>query len=111
RYQSSLVEVSLEVMLRHQLFVYFYSRRRRHTRSKRDWSSDVCSSDLSGGGGCNVHRIRFRYSSTGCEVMAGMDLAREPVESRSALQHVGFSISQCERLRGGMGRGWSRFFH
>src|SRR5207249_6927997 len=22
--------------------------RRRHTRSKRDWSSDVCSSDLSG---------------------------------------------------------------
>src|SRR5699024_11918334 len=23
-----------------------YSSRRRHTRSKRDWSSDVCSSDL-----------------------------------------------------------------
>src|SRR5699024_6112009 len=28
-------------------FVYFlFSSRRRHTRSKRDWSSDVCSSDL-----------------------------------------------------------------
>src|SRR5699024_12764329 len=26
--------------------VYFFSSRRRHTRSKRDWSSDVCSSDL-----------------------------------------------------------------
>src|SRR5699024_4582521 len=25
---------------------YFFSSRRRHTRSKRDWSSDVCSSDL-----------------------------------------------------------------
>src|SRR5699024_11549525 len=24
-----------------------FSSRRRHTRSKRDWSSDVCSSDLS----------------------------------------------------------------
>src|SRR5699024_11325832 len=24
----------------------FFSSRRRHTRSKRDWSSDVCSSDL-----------------------------------------------------------------
>src|SRR5699024_11758465 len=24
----------------------FVSSRRRHTRSKRDWSSDVCSSDL-----------------------------------------------------------------
>src|SRR5699024_11725684 len=25
---------------------FFFSGRRRHTRSKRDWSSDVCSSDL-----------------------------------------------------------------
>src|SRR5699024_11586747 len=25
---------------------FVYSSRRRHTRSKRDWSSDVCSSDL-----------------------------------------------------------------
>src|SRR5699024_12054932 len=25
---------------------FFFSSRRRHTRSKRDWSSDVCSSDL-----------------------------------------------------------------
>src|SRR5699024_11815927 len=28
------------------LFFFFFSSRRRHTRSKRDWSSDVCSSDL-----------------------------------------------------------------
>src|SRR5699024_11579438 len=27
---------------------FFVSSRRRHTRSKRDWSSDVCSSDLAG---------------------------------------------------------------
>src|SRR5699024_11970966 len=27
-------------------FCFFFSSRRRHTRSKRDWSSDVCSSDL-----------------------------------------------------------------
>src|SRR5207247_3465770 len=25
---------------------FFFSSRRRHTRSTRDWSSDVCSSDL-----------------------------------------------------------------
>src|SRR5699024_5885806 len=25
---------------------FFFSSRRRHTRSKRDWSSDVCSSDM-----------------------------------------------------------------
>src|SRR5699024_11412444 len=27
-------------------FIYFISSRSRNTRSKRDWSSDVCSSDL-----------------------------------------------------------------
>src|SRR5207245_6227983 len=26
--------------------VFFFSNRRRHTRCYRDWSSDVCSSDL-----------------------------------------------------------------
>src|SRR5699024_12210289 len=28
------------------VLIFFFSSRRRHTRSKRDWSSDVCSSDL-----------------------------------------------------------------
>src|SRR5699024_11911896 len=30
----------------HIHLLFFFSSRRRHTRSKRDWSSDVCSSDL-----------------------------------------------------------------
>src|SRR5699024_12222015 len=30
----------------HWSWLFFFSSRRRHTRSKRDWSSDVCSSDL-----------------------------------------------------------------
>src|SRR5438105_8366253 len=28
------------------LNIFFFSSRRRHTRSTRDWSSDVCSSDI-----------------------------------------------------------------
>src|SRR5687768_18052888 len=28
------------------MLVFFFSSRRRHTRCSRDWSSDVCSSDL-----------------------------------------------------------------
>src|SRR5699024_11822106 len=36
---------------------FFFSSRRRHTRSKRDWSSDVCSSDLRG--------FRIIHSATG----------------------------------------------
>src|SRR6266508_6576499 len=31
------------------LVVFFFSSRRRHTRWPRDWSSDVCSSDLAVG--------------------------------------------------------------
>src|SRR5436305_9963707 len=35
-----------QIALSHPLF--FFSSRRRHTRCGRDWSSDVCSSDLKG---------------------------------------------------------------
>src|SRR5436305_6279879 len=28
------------------VYLFFFSSRRRHTRCGRDWSSDVCSSDL-----------------------------------------------------------------
>src|SRR5690625_7600163 len=31
------------------MFFFFFSSRRRHTRWPRDWSSDVCSSDLLSG--------------------------------------------------------------
>src|SRR5258707_4547900 len=31
-----------------ELCFFFFSSRRRHTRYWRDWSSDVCSSDLGG---------------------------------------------------------------
>src|SRR2546429_5218697 len=30
----------------HDIVFFFFSSRRRHTRCSRDWSSDVCSSDL-----------------------------------------------------------------
>src|SRR5690606_40364864 len=35
---------------------FFFSSRRRHTRFSRDWSSDVCSSDL-GRGQRSPHRL------------------------------------------------------
>src|SRR5215203_437714 len=34
------------------LYFFFFSSRRRHTRYWRDWSSDVCSSDLPVRRGC-----------------------------------------------------------
>src|SRR5690606_39732266 len=44
------------------LFTFFFSSRRRHTRFSRDWSSDVCSSDLLHevlGVGVLRHNFRF----------------------------------------------------
>src|SRR3989442_11862343 len=41
--RSTLASVESGVLV---LWVFFFSSRRRHTRCGRDWSSDVCSSDL-----------------------------------------------------------------
>src|SRR5438105_12534750 len=38
--------MTVEYNIRLSSFFFFFSSRRRHTRSTRDWSSDVCSSDL-----------------------------------------------------------------
>src|SRR5207245_6065139 len=38
---------NLVYVARYAIWFFFFSSRRRHTRCYRDWSSDVCSSDLS----------------------------------------------------------------
>src|SRR5207249_7613284 len=45
-YLSLQILVFLTTYLSILYIFFFFSSRRRHTRSKRDWSSDVCSSDL-----------------------------------------------------------------
>src|SRR5207249_9176037 len=54
-FESAIAQPSVAGMIVDQKVVkgnfenwFFFSSRRRHTRSKRDWSSDVCSSDLNG---------------------------------------------------------------
>src|SRR5438445_7112263 len=44
----------------HLPWIFFFSSRRRHTRYWRDWSSDVCSSDLI----CGPCSCRVRRSTT-----------------------------------------------
>src|SRR5699024_12124621 len=48
-YDRRVSSVLLGVMV-----FFFFSSRRRHTRSKRDWSSDVCSSDLTASRCCSI---------------------------------------------------------
>src|SRR5207248_7777906 len=42
-----LIKNCIILCLAHLSIFFFFSSRRRHTRSYGDWSSDVCSSDLS----------------------------------------------------------------
>src|SRR3712207_8501057 len=41
-----LISIIFIDVLIYMFFFFFFSSRRRHTRYWRDWSSDVCSSDL-----------------------------------------------------------------
>src|SRR5258707_11022096 len=43
---TSLFDFCLLLIVCYFFFFFFFSSRRRHTRYWRDWSSDVCSSDL-----------------------------------------------------------------
>src|SRR2546422_1531037 len=49
-------------------YFFFFSSRRRHTRCSRDWSSDVCSSDLVGG--CVPAQSSCSTTATGTTLMA-----------------------------------------
>src|SRR2546421_2489507 len=43
------------------LCFFFFSSRRRHTRSDRDWSSDVCSSDLNGKTSTSLYKNYIKF--------------------------------------------------
>src|SRR2546430_7169492 len=63
------------------LFFFFFSSRRRHTRFDCDWSSDVCSSDLSRVGaaiGCRVDQ----------QVEPGLRVLGHPTELARALDNM-----------------------
>src|SRR5690625_7283481 len=64
------------------LCFFFFSSRRRHTRWPRDWSSDVCSSDLH----------FFKHRSNGCMVV---EIGRN--EDKNKLQHVSYDLLLRER--------------
>src|SRR6266699_4359056 len=68
--------------------VFFFSSRRRHTRCGRDWSSDVCSSDLTGvaftrnpSTGENQLYGEFLINAQGEDVVAGIRTPQEISEA------------------------------
>src|SRR3712207_4357613 len=63
--------------IRYCMQFFFFSSRRRHTRYWRDWSSDVCSSDLPGAGTAPESRA-CRRDAWGSPLRRGTPPLRSP---------------------------------
>src|SRR5690348_18494820 len=94
--------------------LFLFSSRRRHTRWTGDWSSDVCSSDLGGGGRLEVaRRVQAEQPEEPLQVLGQLlvgqregggegtpvdrQLGQPPIGARSEERRVG---KEC-RERGG----------
>src|SRR3989449_5515413 len=61
------------------MFLFFFSSRRRHTRCSRDWSSDVCSSDLLLYATMNTASVvSFRLSGSGTNTVTSPHIPTNP---------------------------------
>src|SRR3989442_3863054 len=90
--------------------LFFFSSRRRHTRCGRDWSSDVCSSDLDHPPeGRSCFQV-VRWNNAGVAesedlVNAGLDIYQGTIDIFSALLKEVFRVlsdaTTGDNLRGG----------
>src|SRR5690606_40048591 len=81
---------------------FFFSSRRRHTRFSRDWSSDLCSSDLrfrtGGGAPCISPRVLVSYQHFGrteaCGAPEGNEIGRASCRERVWSAAVAVSVKK-----------------
>src|SRR2546430_2994905 len=77
---------------------FFFSSRRRHTRFDCDWSSDVCSSDLSGLG-CHVRCRQTNHEGEYVEwCHDALDWADGVVVNPGAWTHYSYAIRDALEL-------------
>src|SRR5207247_3023582 len=78
----------------HVLVGFFLSSRRRHTISTRDWSSDVCSSDLTDGVYRNwiIHPENFLANPHAAELLVELS-ANYPISVHTVGISVGSAAS------------------
>src|SRR2546422_7991736 len=65
---------------------FFFSSRRRHTRCSRDWSSDVCSSDLPAG------RTDYRCIRVNREVFTCRNRDRKSTRLNSSHGYISYAV-------------------
>src|SRR2546429_2331943 len=101
------VEDSVSARIRH---CFFFSSRRRHTRCSRDWSSDVCSSDLEDASKLEMAWFRTPYGVR-CERVENMlaerkldhfhwDLDPQEWKHGSAKKAIDYVEKQVDKMTG-----------
>src|SRR5687768_3012398 len=93
-------------------FFFFFSSRRRHTRCSRDWSSDVCSSDLLSHRTNEPHTYRQSFADFYSDVGPARHMSvnplfflrdrREPRINSEPLSHRPYLWRGFVRCRGGL---------
>src|SRR5207248_7196683 len=83
------------------VFVFFFSSKRRHTRSYGDWSSDVCSSDLFVAGKPAV-RAHSRFGTDGR--LPGDERQPAPLDPLGVLFEPLLHVRRSEERR--VGKAW-----
>src|SRR3712207_5706561 len=79
--------------------LFFFSSRRRHTRYWRDWSSDVCSSDLGGPLNINSHLVAPGLTMIGEESgCRHLDRVHSYLNNLHRLGLIWFSREELEEL-------------
>src|SRR6478735_7558416 len=96
------------------MIFFFFSSRRRHTRLQGDWSSDVCSSDLTVAGrqlGATDERDLFAWAVELCGTIQPRALLLENVRGLSTSRFSAYRQHVLDRLRDlGYVPGW-RLLH
>src|SRR5690606_39691645 len=93
---------------------FFFSSRRRHTRFSRDWSSDVCSSDLllQAAGGEEQARSKLSSLRLGARLVSRIAAPKDPTDSgssrrRRSCERSGANEAHCRDLASESWRGAS----
>src|SRR5690625_7929592 len=80
--------------------IFFFSSRRRHTRWPRDWSSDVCSSDLGRTPACDDGPVRsgiiFRAAASRGYAVGSWEIGRASCRERVKGSEDGEEIKEAD---------------
>src|SRR5688572_31062830 len=82
-------------------FFFFFSSRRRHTRFDCDWSSDVCSSDLSN----RSESVNLRHGGVPAPLLQ-LPQDRKSTRLNSSHSQISYAVFCLKKKKGRRSGGW-----